>query len=244
MTVLRSSVFFLWFALTSTVISLLAFPALVLDRRVIVFVSHSWSRLTLFGLKHIAGLDYEIRGPVPPGGAVVASKHMSMWDTIALYLLLGQPFPVVKQELLQIPFYGWFVAKAGAIVVDRKGRAKALRGMLDDARAAMANGHSILIFPEGHRMAPGAPPDYKPGVAALYTQLGVSCIPVALNSGLFWTGPMGFIKKPGRVVVQFLDLLESRIESASTALLAEGRLLLSRSANPVSATAAERPRGG
>jgi 1-acyl-sn-glycerol-3-phosphate acyltransferase len=254
MTVLRSSVFFLWFALTSTVMSLLAFPALVLDRRVIVFVSHSWSRVTLFGLKHIAGLDYEIRGPIPPNGAVVASKHMSMWDTIALYLLLGQPFPVVKQELLQIPFYGWFVAKAGAIVVDRKAGAKALRGMLDDARAAMAGGHSILIFPEGHRMAPGAPPDYKPGVAALYTQLGVPCVPVALNSGLFWTGPMGFIKKPGRVVIQFLepippglksraflDLLESRIETASAALLAEGRLLLSRNADPVSATAAERP---
>jgi len=126
--------------------------------------------------------------------------------------------------------------------------------MLDDARAAMAGGHSILIFPEGHRMAPGAPPDYKPGVAALYTQLGVPCVPVALNSGLFWTGPMGFIKKPGRVVIQFLepippglksraflDLLESRIETASAALLAEGRLLLSRNADPVSATAAERP---
>jgi len=103
-------------------------------------------------------------------------------------------------------------------------------------------------------MAPGEPPDYKPGVAALYTQLGVPCIPVALNSGLFWTGPMGFIKKPGRVVVQFLEpippglksrdflgLLEIRIESATAALLAEGRALLSRSNNALSAKIAERP---
>jgi 1-acyl-sn-glycerol-3-phosphate acyltransferase len=193
----------------------------------------------LWGLKVFAGLDYEVRGSIPQHGAVIASKHMTMWDSVALYLLLDQPFAVVKRELLQIPFYGWFVAKAGAIVIDRKGHARALRGMLDDARNAMAHGHSILIFPEGHRMAPGAAPDYKPGVAALYTQLGVPCIPVALNSGLFWTGPMGFIKKPGRVVVQFLEpippglksrafleMLETRIETATTALVAEGRATL------------------
>ncbi len=228
----RSAVFFVWFALVSTMLSVLAVPALALDRRIIVFVSHGWSRLTLWGLRVFAGLDYEIRGTLPREPTLIASKHMSMWDTLALYLLLGEPFAVVKRELLRIPFYGWFVAKAGAIAIDRQGGANALRAMTQAARTAIADGHAILIFPEGHRMTPGAAPDYKPGVAALYTQLQVPCIPVALNSGVYWTG---FFKKPGRIVIAFLDpippglksrlflqTLEARIETATAALIAEG----------------------
>jgi 1-acyl-sn-glycerol-3-phosphate acyltransferase len=239
MTILRSAIFFLWFALASTVLALVALPGLVLDRRFVVFVSHTWSRATLWGLKTIAGLDYEIRGTVPTQSVLIASKHMSMWDTITLYLLLGEPFAVVKRELLRIPFYGWFVAKAGAIAIDRAGRANALRQMTQAANIALADGHAVLIFPEGHRMAPGATPDYKSGVAALYSQLDVACVPVALNSGLFWTGPMGFIKKPGRIVLQFLDpippglksraflqTLQAEIESATAKLVVEGQTLL------------------
>jgi 1-acyl-sn-glycerol-3-phosphate acyltransferase len=241
MTLLRSAIFFLWFALASTVLSLLALPGLAFDRRFVVFVSHTWSRATLWGLKTIAGLDYEIRGSPAPRSVLIASKHMSMWDTIALYLLLGDPAVIVKRELLRIPFYGWYIWRAGAIAIDRGGHAKALRKMIEAARGAIARGHAILIFPEGHRMAVGAAPEYKPGVAALYLQLGVPCVPVALNSGLFWTGPMGFIKNPGRVVVQFLDpippglkareflqTLEAQIESATGRLVAEGQALLAR----------------
>ena len=234
-------IFFVWFALVSTVMSLLAVPSLVLPRKVVVFVSRSWSRAILFGLKVIAGLDYEVRGPLPAHGVLVASKHMSMWDTIALYLLLDDPTVVVKRELLRVPFYGWYIWKAGVIAIDRNAGAHALRTMIDGARAAIADDRAILIFPEGHRMAPGATPDYKPGVAALYTQLRVACIPVALNSGLFWTGPAGFLKKRGKVVVQFLEpippglrpreflqTLEARIETATAVLVTEGESLLRR----------------
>jgi len=244
MTLIRSAIFFLWFATVSTVMSLLAVPALVLPRKVIVTVSRNWSRAVLWGLKLIAGLDYEVRGSVPTQGVLVASKHMSMWDTIALYLLLNDPTVVVKRELLRVPFYGWYIWKAGVIAIDRNAGAHALRRMIDGGRAAIAGEHPILIFPEGHRMAPGATPDYKPGVAALYTQLRVACVPVALNSGLFWTGPAGFVKKRGRVVVQFLEpipaglrpreflqTLEARIETATAALVAEGQALLQRNHN-------------
>lgn len=239
MTLIRSALFLVWFALTSTAIALLALPTLAMNRRAVVFVSRNWSRVTLFGLKWIAGLDYEIRGTRPPRGTLIAAKHMSMWDTIALYLLIEDAIVVIKRELLFIPFYGWYVWKAGSIAIDRDGGAHALRRMVDAARAEIAKGHPIVIFPEGHRMAPGAPPEYKPGVAALYAQLGVPCVPVALNSGLFWTGPMGFLKKRGKVVVEFLEpisaglkpraflnQLETRIEGATAGLIAEGRALL------------------
>jgi 1-acyl-sn-glycerol-3-phosphate acyltransferase len=206
-----------------------------------VHASRTWSRAIFLGLKLIAGLDYEIRGQVPNAPVLVASKHMSTWDTMGLYLTIWDPAAVLKRELLRIPFYGWYIAKAGVIPIDRGGHAAALRGMAAAAKRAIADGRPILIFPEGTRKAPDALPDYKPGVAGLYGLLGVPCIPVALNSGLFWTGPMGLIKRPGRIVVEFLEpipaglkraefmrLLEERIETATAKLVAEGRQLLAQ----------------
>ena len=113
MTFLRSAVFFVWFALVSTVMSLAALPSLILDRKVIVFVSRNWSRVVLWGLKVIAGLDYEIRGALPPQGVLVASKHMSMWDTIALYLLLYDPAVVVKLKGADRPGFRLMFTRLG-----------------------------------------------------------------------------------------------------------------------------------
>ncbi len=241
MLILRSALFMAWFALVSTVVGLALVPALLLPRKVMVHGSRLWSRATLFGLRWIAGLDYEVRGVVPAGGVLVASKHMSMWDTVALYLILSDPAVVLRESLQRIPFYGWYIRKAGSIAIDREGGAAALRKMATDAARARDEGRSVLIFPEGTRKLPGAPPDYKPGVAGLYRQLGAPCVPVALNSGLFWTGPGGFLKKAGRIVVKFLDPippglkprqflteLETRIEGATTGLLTEGHAILER----------------
>ena len=186
-------------------------------------------------MRVIAGIAFEVRGTPPKNGVLVAAKHMSMWDTMALYLTLDDPAVVLKRGLTLIPFYGWYVSKAGSIAIDRAGGAQALRRMAAVAKAVIAQGRSVLIFPEGTRKKAGAPPDYKPGVAGLYGQLGVECVPAALNSGLFWTG---FIKRPGRIVLEFLEpippglksrefmkQLEDRIEVATARLIAEGRAL-------------------
>src|SRR5579862_3849155 len=106
MLILRSTLFMAWFALVSTVVGLALVPALLLPRKVTVHGSRLWSRATLFGLRWIAGLDYEVRGVVPAGGVLVASKHMSMWDTVALYLILSDPAVVLRESLQRIPFYG------------------------------------------------------------------------------------------------------------------------------------------
>lgn len=238
-TLVRSALFTIWFLIVTITIYIAVLPALVLPRKVMVHASRTWSRAVFFGLKFIAGLDYEVRGAVPTGPLLVAAKHMSMWDTMGLYLTIRDPAAVLKRELLRIPFYGWYIAKAGVIPVDRGGHANALRKMSLAAKRALADGRPVLIFPEGTRKSPGARPDYKPGVAGLYGLLDVLCVPVALNSGLFWTGPMGFIKKPGRIVVEFLEpipaglkrvefmrVLEERIETATAKLVAEGRQLL------------------
>ena len=225
----RSALFLAWFLIVTTILSLIFLPVLALPRPATVWLARLWARLTFWGLKVFAGIGWEVRGLPPQGPVLVASKHMSMWDTLALYLTLHEPAIVLKRELLRIPFYGWFLAKAAAIPIDRGAGASALRKMADASRKVLGAGRPILIFPEGTRKKPGAAPDYKPGVAGLYGQLGVSCVPVALNSGVYWTG---FLKRPGTIVLQFLEpippglkrdafmaQLESRIESATNELL-------------------------
>lgn len=232
MTFLRSSLFLLWFALVSATLAIVFLPALVLPRAVTVWMSRRWSELSFWGLRVIAGTRFELRGTVPRSGVLVASKHMSMWDTLALYLVLDDPAVVLRAGLTWIPFYGWYIWKAGSIAIDRGGGAQTIRRMAARAKRMLAEGRSVLIFPEGTRRKVGAPADYKPGVAALYGQLGVECVPAALNSGLYWTG---FIKRPGTIVLEFLEpippglrsrefmaVLVERIESASNALMAEG----------------------
>jgi 1-acyl-sn-glycerol-3-phosphate acyltransferase len=238
MTFLRSLLFMLWFALISATLAILFLPALAGPRAITGWMARAWSRLTFWGLRVFAGTTFEVRGTPPPPGMLIAIKHMSMWDTCAIYTLLGDPAIVLKRGLLMIPFYGWYLWKAGMIPIVRDGGPSTLRQMVATAKAEMARGRSVVIFPEGTRKKPGAPPDYKPGVAGLYGQLGVACVPVALNSGVFWTG---FAKKAGTIVLEFLEpippglprrefmpRLEAAIEGATRALIAEGRNQMER----------------
>jgi 1-acyl-sn-glycerol-3-phosphate acyltransferase len=190
--------------------------------RVMMAAGRAWSALILWLLKIIIGLDFEVRGRahLPAGAALIAAKHQSAWDTLMLPVLLGDPVVVLKRELFWIPFYGWYAKRAGMIAIDRKGGAKALRAMLRAAKhTTVEDGRQLVIFPQGTRTAPGALPTtspsdpgalptqatapYQPGVAALYGELGLPCVPMALNSGLFW-GRRAFTKRPGRIIVEFL----------------------------------------
>lgn len=195
----------------------------------------AWSRLNAFMAKHIAGIEVEFRGLEnrPDGPAIIASKHQSAWETVCLLHIFRQPAFILKRELTHIPLFGWYVGRIGMIPVDRGKGHSALRDMVARATAVAATGRQILIYPEGTRRAPGAEPAYKYGVAQLYRQLDLPCVPVALNSGLFWPR-RGFIRRPGRIIVEFLapippgmerdaffQLLQERIETASDRLRQE-----------------------
>jgi 1-acyl-sn-glycerol-3-phosphate acyltransferase len=234
-TLLRSALFALWFWGVSLVLNILFLPTLVMPRRFVGFSERTWAQATIWGLRVFAGIRHEVRGleNVPKTPCLVASKHHTAWETIAFPLILNDPTIVVKRELLFIPLYGWYLTRAGMISIDRSAHAKALRKLVADARAALVEGRSVIIFPEGTRVAPGAAGEYKPGVAALYGQLDVPCLPVAVNSGAFWP-KRSFIKRPGTIVLEFLPPippglnrkkfmaeLETRIEAATNRLLAE-----------------------
>ncbi len=241
MTPLRLVLFQLYFWLWSALINLAYLPALLMPRSVVARGMEIWANVSFWGLKNIVGQDFEVRGRehLPAGPAIYAVKHMSMWETIAQHILLRDPAIVMKSELLMVPFYGWYARKCEMIVIDRNGHAAALRNMIKSARARIASGRPIVIFPEGTRKLPGDPPDYKPGVAALYGALNVPCVPVALNSGLFWSRK-GMRPQPGRIVLeilppippglprgQFMSELQNNIEAATHRLLVEGRGILS-----------------
>ena len=170
---LRSSLFMLWFLAVTIVLLFFFLPLLLAPRQASAWLGRLWSRVVLWGLKVFAGLDVVVRGEIPKGPVLVASKHMSICDTLILQITLHDPGIVLKRELLRIPFYGWYLGRAGAIAVDRNAGASAMRVMIVAARRVLAQGRQVLIFPEGTRKKPGAPPDYKPGVAGLYSQLGV-----------------------------------------------------------------------
>jgi 1-acyl-sn-glycerol-3-phosphate acyltransferase len=233
---LRSALFLIWFVVVSVAFNVGSLPLLLCPRRTTVWAANRWARSVLFGLRHIAGLGFEIRGRVPEGPALVAAKHLSMWETIAVLAVFKDPAIVLKRTLLLIPLYGWYCIKQQMIPIDRGAGAKAIRRMNAAAKRAASLGRPIVIFPEGTRRNLGAPPDYKPGVAGLYSLLGLACVPMAHNSGLFWSG--WFLRKPGTIVVQFLEpiapglsrrdfmrILQTRIEENSNRLIAEGRHL-------------------
>ena len=229
---LRSALFLVWFLGVSLVLHVVLLPLLLAPRGATVWAASTWSKSVLFGLKHIADQRVEVRGFVPVAPVLIAAKHFSMWETIALVAMLHDPSIVLKRELLWIPLYGWFATKHDMIPIDRASGATALRRMQAAAARAVAAGRPIVIFPEGTRKKPGAPPDYKSGTAALYALLGLPCVPMAHNSGLFWRG--WFLRKPGTVIVEFLEPiapglkrnefmaeLQRRIESATNRLLRE-----------------------
>ncbi|MBD0426132.1 1-acyl-sn-glycerol-3-phosphate acyltransferase [Aquisalinus flavus] len=194
--------------LSALVTGLVCLPS-VLRRDWALAVCKVWGRLALGMLKVVCGTDYRIegRGNMPDGPALLAVKHQSMWETIALAVLLPNPCFVLKKELIAIPVFGWWCRAAGFIAVDRAAGANAMRQMLDAARERLDEGCQILIFPEGTRIAPGETGTYHPGVAGLYKALGTPCVPVAHNSGLFFRYP-GIRREPGTITLTFLPPIE------------------------------------
>lgn len=234
---IRSLVFQILFYLNLTLHVLSAIPAFILPHRLMVEIARSWGRTSVWLLKVICGIPLELRGveKIPAGPLLVASKHQSAWDTFALLPMFPYPAYVLKRELTWIPFFGWCLIKTGMIPLDRNAGKEALAALIANVRARLAQGRQVIVFPEGTRRPVGAPPDYKLGIVQLYVGSGVPCLPMALNSGVFWPRRQ-FMRPPGTIVVEFLDplppglpraaffrRLQNDIETASNRLAAEAK---------------------
>lgn len=234
-TILRSLLFNLCFAVWSFSAAFLLAPLFVFSGRATQLAGPIWGHVSLFMLRAICGIRHEVRGRehMPMQAAIIASKHQSAWDTIIFLLLLPAPAFVLKRELLRIPFWGWYLWRMKMIAIDRSAGASSIKHMTKQARQAIADNRSIVIFPEGTRTRPGAQAHYHPGLVALYSMLDAPVVPVALNSGLFW-GKNAFLKRPGTIVIEFLPpvppglpknqllpRVQDAVETASNRLLQE-----------------------
>lgn len=171
-----------------------------------------WSIGVFWMLKKLCKIDYKIIGKenISKTPCIYACKHQSMWETVVMHLIIDRPVYAYKKELELIPFYGWFVKFMSGIKVDRKGGAKSLKSVINQAKKYLAKGQSVVIFPQGTRV----PVDgsiqkypYQAGITALYNSCDVKIVPVALNSGFFW--PKGKImKKSGTITIEFLPAIE------------------------------------
>lgn len=212
-----------------------------LFKPVIIWTSITWGRVALWGLRFLCGIDYEVRGiehrsetPV-----IYAMKHQSAWDTFAINVIFYNTAIVLKKELTFIPVIGLYFLAGGCIPVKRSDGRKALIHMIELARRRVQEeDRSIFIFPEGHRMDIGTEPNYHPGIAALYKDLNIPVVPIALNSGFFWKR-RGLYKKPGTIVIEllppiepgldrkeFMKVLVDRIETKTNELINEARSIL------------------
>lgn len=234
---LRSCAFTIAFFTATTAIMVVGSPCFLFPRRVVLVVAQFWARTILWLAEHIAGMKMVVEGKeyaAPSTPHIMAAKHQSAWDTIALLALIKDPAFILKRELLLLPLFGLYLWGVRNIPIDRGAGASTIKKMVKASKERVADGCNIVIFPEGTRMAPDVvDPPYLPGVAALYTQLNLPVIPIALNSGLCW-GRNAFWKQSGIITVRFqppipqgldrkifMTELKDKIERPSQELMAQ-----------------------
>ncbi|MGO9419505.1 lysophospholipid acyltransferase family protein [Roseiarcus sp.] len=235
MLVVRSIAFNVLFYLTLLVLMVVGLPAMLGGRRAVFALANVWRAASIWLLQTICGLKVEYRGTenIPAGAVLIAAKHQSFLETFALLKYAPDFAIILKRQLTYIPFFGLYLIVSKQIAIDRARGRQALQQIVDASRSVFAAGRQIFIYPEGTRRPPGAPPKYKAGVAAIYEGNSVPCLPVAVNTGLFWRR-RSFLRRPGLAVIEYLPpippslpreafaaRLQDEIESASDRLNAE-----------------------
>lgn len=234
---LRALGYYLHIAVVTVIMGLLGLPkALFQGRQGAQQVATRWIAFMLRAARWHFGVEVEVRGTPPQDNCIIAAKHQSFLDILAIAQACPSRAFIMKREVMRVPVMGWFARKVGSVPIDRKDGRSALASMVRAVREAMPRGlGQLIIYPEGTRTLPGTSRPYKQGAAALYRETGLPVVPVAVDCGLFW--PKNGLKiLPGRSVIEFLpaitpenlpldgDLtakLEDLIEPASLRLLQE-----------------------
>lgn len=231
---IRSLFFNLFYLSWTLLIGIIFLPIVFFPTHIIILVvGKIWAKGLYLLLKLFCNLKLEARGlnNLSKKPAIFASKHQSALETFMFHLLIHKPVFILKQELLDIPVFGYYLKKMGMIAIDRNGGMKSLKFLLKQVEEKIEQGYSIIIFPEGTRTLPGENVTYNAGIAAIYNIKAANIIPVALNTGCFWPKD-SFLKKPGKFTIEFLKPisnelnkkefmkeLEDQIESRSKELL-------------------------
>ena len=207
--VIRSLLFDACFYIMTPLVCLFFMPCLLLPFPYRFFGIKAWSWTILFCARYVLGLKFKVIGQenLPRTPFIIACKHQSAWETVALNTIIPQSTFILKHNLLYIPIVNLYMLALKCIAVKRGSGGDTINNMLEQARKVAAHNINIIIFPEGRRTAVGQKIRYRQGVSSLYTCLNVNVVPVALNSGLFW-GRRSFLKRGGEITVQILPPIE------------------------------------
>lgn len=198
MMMVRNALFALIFYPGSLIFVLAALAGALVDPVLLRKATHGWARFHRIAVRLLLGVRSRVEGEIPAGPVIFALKHQSMYETIEVLLLFDRPVVPVKRELADLPLWGRVAMQYGVVRIERDAGASALKRLLGDARKGVEAGRPIAIFPEGTRVAAGEAPPVKSGVIALYKQLGLPMVPVAVDSARCMTRA-GFGKRPGMV---------------------------------------------
>ncbi|WP_349539214.1 lysophospholipid acyltransferase family protein [Sagittula sp. NFXS13] len=229
----RSVLFVFQMYLAMAVMGVLYFPWAMLSRRGARAACRHYCLWVRWTASWMVGLKTEIRGKVPTGEVLIASKHQSFLDIIMIFSVVPAGKFIMKRELLWTPILGQYALRIGCVPVERGKRGQAISRMLKDVKSGLVEPGQLIIYPQGTRVSPGVTKPYKVGAALLSEQTGQSCVPAATNVGLFWPRK-GIWRKPGLAVVEFLPQikpglaretfmirLETEVEAASDRLMQE-----------------------
>lgn len=230
---LRSLIFVVQIYFMMLPLGLLFFPWALFSRRGALTACHTWCRWVRWSARWMVGLRTEVRGTPPTDEVMIAAKHQSFLDIILIFGAVPAGKFIMKRELLKAPILGQYALKIGCVPVDRGKRSQAIKKMVRDVAHGTQKPGQLIIYPQGTRIAPGVQAPYKIGTGVLYEELGQDCVPAATNVGVFWPRK-GIYRKPGLAVVEFLprikagrdkadfmQQLETEVETASNRLMRE-----------------------
>lgn len=155
----------------------------------------------LFLARTIVGIKYNIHYPeteendIPlapntnkrnDGKAIIAAKHMSMMEVIILTRTISKFTFIIKRELMWLPIYGWVFWRLGLQPVNRSRGKTNMHKLTASVSKKIMNGYTLIIFPEGTRVAPGDKKPLKRGLLFIAHELKLPVLPISTDTGLYW----------------------------------------------------------
>ena len=213
MLIFKSIIFYISLIIWTLFMGIICIPFLILPSKFLKFPTKIWIKVIFIFLENICNIKHRIEGMenMPDESVLIASKHQSAFETLALYFYLKDCFFVHKKELFLIPVFGQYLYKSNMVSIDRSGGTKTMRKMLEEVKIKLDTGSSIIIFPEGTRKLPGSKPDYKTGFIGIYNHSKKKILPVALNSGLCWPKHT-WILKNGVITIKILPIINENYD--------------------------------
>jgi 1-acyl-sn-glycerol-3-phosphate acyltransferase len=216
MNLIRSIIFLILQTVLTLVFSMVALFSLPFSAHARYRLITGYNRLVIWLARWVIGIRYVVQGAenLPSRPAIILAKHQSAWETVAFLFLFPPVSPVIKRELLRVPFFGWAFRLLSPIAIDRGAGREALKQIVVQGKQKLAQGFWVLVFPEGTRVAPGEKGRYGIGGGWLAAETGAPIVPVAHNAGEVWP-KNAFIKRPGIVTVSVGPVIDSTGKSAA-----------------------------